>query len=63
MPIIRSRNTGLDFMMKIIGSGGMKEELSRMINTYGLGGSIELTGAVPTEQVRAEDGESFGASP
>ena len=45
---------GFDFNMKIIGSGEMQEELSRMIETYGLGGSIELTGAVPTEQVRAE---------
>ena len=45
---------GFDFNMKIIGSGGMHEELSRMIETYGLGGSIELTGAFPTEQVRAE---------
>ena len=42
------------FKLKIIGSGEMQEELARMIDAMSLHDCVELCGALPVEQVRAE---------
>lgn len=48
------RDMNLDFSMKIIGSGVMQEKLAGMIESLGLSDIVELTGAIPTEELRAE---------
>ena len=48
------RNAGHKFNMKIIGSGEMSEDLSRMIEAEKLGGLVEMTGALSTSEVRSE---------
>lgn len=48
------RDMGLDFTMKIIGSGEMHDDLSRMRDALRISSFVELTGAIPTEQVRRE---------
>ena len=45
---------GKSFRVKIIGSGEMQEELARMIDAMNLHDCVELSGALPVEQVRAE---------
>ncbi|MBQ7155753.1 MAG: glycosyltransferase [Synergistaceae bacterium] len=42
------------FSMKIIGSGEMQEELTRMIDAENVADCVELTGALPVEEVRGE---------
>ena len=50
----RLKASGKHFRLKIIGAGKMQEELSRMVATMNLNDCVELTGALPVEQVRAE---------
>ena len=42
------------FKLKVIGSGEMQEELARMIDAMSLHDCVELSGALPVGQVRAE---------
>lgn len=44
----------LDFRIKIIGSGPMQETLSRMIDDMNLRECVELKGALPVSEIRAE---------
>lgn len=48
------RDMGLDFSMKIIGSGVMQEKLAGMIDSLGLSGIVELKGRIPTDELRDE---------
>ncbi|MBQ7214913.1 MAG: glycosyltransferase family 4 protein [Synergistaceae bacterium] len=48
------RAQGKAFRLKIIGSGEMQEELAGMIAAKNLNDCVELTGALPVEQVRTE---------
>ena len=48
------RDMGLDFSMKIIGSGVMQEKLAGMIDSLGLSGIVELKGRIPTDELRTE---------
>ena len=48
------RDMGLDFSMKIIGSGEMRDYLAGMIESLSLSGSVELSGALPVDEIRAE---------
>ena len=54
----RLRDMNLNFHVRIVGSGEMQETLARMIASENLGGHVEITGAMPTEQVRREMEES-----
>lgn len=45
---------GKTFRLKIIGSGEMHEDLARMISAKNLNNCVELTGALPVDEVRAE---------
>ena len=48
------RSQGKDFRVKIVGSGDMQGELARMIEAKNLSDCVEMIGALPFEQVRAE---------
>ena len=48
------RDMGLDFSMKIIGSGEMRDDLAGMIESLSLSGNVELSGALPVDEIRAE---------
>ena len=50
----RLKASGKSFRLRMIGSGEMQEKLSRMIDAEDLRDCVELTGALPVEQVRAE---------
>ena len=43
-----------NFKLKIIGSGELQENIARMISAKNLHDCVELTGALPVEQVRTE---------
>ncbi len=45
---------GKTFRLKIIGSGELQESISRMIEAKNLHDCVELTGALPVDEVRAE---------
>ncbi|MBQ7593836.1 MAG: glycosyltransferase family 4 protein [Synergistaceae bacterium] len=46
--------SNVNFKLKIIGSGEMQDTLAGMIDSMNLRDCVELTGALPTEQVRLE---------
>lgn len=46
------KKEGIDFHLKMIGSGPMENELRRMIDEYGISDCAELLGSMPPEQVR-----------
>ena len=48
------RTQGKSFRLKIIGSGEMQEDLAGMIAAKNLHDCVELTGALPVEEVRTE---------
>ena len=48
------RTQGKSFRLKIIGSGELQEDIAGMIAAKNLHDCVELTGALPAEQVRAE---------
>ena len=48
------KRQGKSFRLKIIGSGEMQEELARMISAKNLHDCVELTGALPADEVRTE---------
>lgn len=45
---------GKSFRLKIVGSGEMQETIARMISAKNLHDCVELTGALPVDQVRTE---------
>ena len=50
----RLKASGKSFRLKIIGSGEMHDELTRMIDAKNLHECAELSGALPVEQMRSE---------
>ena len=52
------RDMGLDFRMKMFGSGVVYDKTAQMIASLGLQDLVEITGAVPTDQIRREMDEA-----
>lgn len=48
------REAGIDFSVRIIGEGPLRERLERAIDTSGLGDRVELTGWLAVEETMAE---------
>lgn len=48
------REMGLNFRLRMIGTGAVHGKISEMVDSLRLGDEVELTGALPTAQVRAE---------
>ena len=48
------REMGLDFTMKMVGSGEVHDKTARMVADLGLGDKIELPGAFPADKMREE---------
>lgn len=46
------KNKGVDFKLRMIGTGVMETDLSRMIEEYGLSNHVEMLGAMKPEEVR-----------
>lgn len=48
----RLRHSGLDFQMKILGSGALEPQVKSMVEEKGLSSHVEMLGAMPPQAVR-----------